>query len=495
MVILFSHSLYFLIVFQIPFLSFADQRIDYDIDDDGLIEINTLQDLHEIRNNVSDGDYPEIKGDRLYGSNDGCPINGCNGYELTADLDFDTNGNGRFDEQDLFWNEGEGWQPIGSFSLKFNSEFNGNGFALKNFVMRRPGHVFAGLFSYAEFGYFHDFTLTADFITGGESGGVLAYGWNTRLEDIDVSIVIKGEDTPQPCSSKCVPQIIGGVVGSLDESVLKKLMVKSEVDGLERLGGVAGDLYNSELSEIAVNTEIQGVDQLGGLSGTISGSSVQSIAAFSNIRGGNIVAGLVGGSDDSTFTNILVSGLLTPAIDLERYARSGGLIASASSSDEITNVISLVQLPEDAEDKHFIGAIVGDAGRLTSSNVFWANDLANRSTFFHDSRNNNLGQVWDLNDLQCADESNDCNGLQFDGFSSATNSNGASLWGFGTVDEAPSLTLPMGSFSDKDGNGVVDEWPGLNPSNQSKDNGGGMMSRLCLALVFGLLLFRRRLAY
>lgn len=493
----FKRFLFLSILILLGQWSVADVRIDYDLDDDGLIEINTLQDLNDIRNNVTGGDFPEIKGNTLYGSSDGCPVEGCQGYELTGDLDFDTNGNGLFDEGDLFWNEGKGWDPIGHFSLKFNAEFNGNGFILKNFVMNRPGHVFAGLFSYSEFGYFHDFSISADFVTGGESGGVLAYGWNTRLEKIHAEIVIKGENTPDPCESKCVPQIIGGIVGSVDESILKHLVVQSDVSGLERLGGVAGDIYNSEVNEIAVNTKVRGIDKLGGLSGTIGGSAVNSVAVFSDIAGRNIVSGLVGGSDNTTYKNILLSGTVNPAQNLDQYARGGGLIASGSSSEDISNVFSLVQLPEDPDEDHFIGAIVGDAGRLTQANVFWANDLANRNTFFHDSRNSNLGRPWNLMDLQCANEIDDCNGLQLEGFSSEKNSNDESIWNFGSNQEAPALILPMGRFVDADGDGDVDQWPNLDgtlnnpqPGGQSGSGGGAVW----FGLIFGLLIFRQRRA-
>ena len=75
-------------------------REDYDLDDDGLIEINDLADLDEIRNMPN--------GSSLYGESVGCPESGCNGFELTSDLDFDTNGDGVMDERDTYWNGGLG---------------------------------------------------------------------------------------------------------------------------------------------------------------------------------------------------------------------------------------------------------------------------------------------------------------------------------------------------------------------------------------------------
>ena len=50
----------------------------------------------------------------------GCPSADCTGYELTANLDFDTNGNGRADAGDVYWNDGQGWEPIGQ---SFDSPF------------------------------------------------------------------------------------------------------------------------------------------------------------------------------------------------------------------------------------------------------------------------------------------------------------------------------------------------------------------------------------
>lgn len=105
---------------------------DRDLDDDGLIEINNWADLNEIRNNTSG---------KLYGSNLGCPTAGCTGYELTADLDFDTNGNGKFDANDAYWNNGDGWIPLNID----NAEIEGNGHLIRNLIVNNKV-PFGGLF-------------------------------------------------------------------------------------------------------------------------------------------------------------------------------------------------------------------------------------------------------------------------------------------------------------------------------------------------------------
>jgi hypothetical protein len=115
--------------------SAENNRADYDLDDDGLIEINDLQDLNDIRNSPT--------GSMLYGSNYGCPATGCVGYELTKDLDFDTSGDGVFNAADSFWDGGAGWLAI----PEFNAVFDGNGYVIKNLTINRPTLNAQALFS------------------------------------------------------------------------------------------------------------------------------------------------------------------------------------------------------------------------------------------------------------------------------------------------------------------------------------------------------------
>ena len=120
---------------------------DYDTDDDGLIEISTLAQLNAIRHDDNGDGYASVAGYNVYhaafsnrdtssGGRMGCPSGVCAGYELMADLDFDTNGNGRADSDDAYWNGGAGWAAINGGSLgvseAFNTVFEGNGHTISN---------------------------------------------------------------------------------------------------------------------------------------------------------------------------------------------------------------------------------------------------------------------------------------------------------------------------------------------------------------------------
>ena len=73
-----------------------------------------------------------------------CSVASCAGYELTANLDFDTNGNGEADEGDVYWNSGGGWIPIGESNDPFDTTFEGGGRTISNLYIRRSPNV--GLF-------------------------------------------------------------------------------------------------------------------------------------------------------------------------------------------------------------------------------------------------------------------------------------------------------------------------------------------------------------
>ena len=120
---------------------------DYDTDDDGLIEITTLAQLNAIRHDDNGDGYASVAGYNVYhaafsnrdtssGGRMGCPSGVCAGYELMADLDFDTNGNGMADSDDAYWNGGAGWAAINGGSLgvseAFNTVFEGNGHTISN---------------------------------------------------------------------------------------------------------------------------------------------------------------------------------------------------------------------------------------------------------------------------------------------------------------------------------------------------------------------------
>ena len=125
---------------------------DYDSDDDGLIEVDSLAKLDAIRYDM-DGDgavddsasydaayaaaFPNPATNQCDDPNTGGTTETCTGYELTADLTF-----AAWDAANPYYNEGKGWQPIGGlenagWDTGFNAIFEGNGNTISNLFIDR----------------------------------------------------------------------------------------------------------------------------------------------------------------------------------------------------------------------------------------------------------------------------------------------------------------------------------------------------------------------
>ena len=78
---------------QEPQVNRANQANRADRDGNGLIEIDSLTELHNMRYDPTGASYKTSTAS--VGDSSGCPTTGCIGYELMQDLDFDVNGDGR----------------------------------------------------------------------------------------------------------------------------------------------------------------------------------------------------------------------------------------------------------------------------------------------------------------------------------------------------------------------------------------------------------------
>ena len=95
---------------------------DVDDDNDGLIEILSLEMLYNIRYDLDGTHYDTDADDSTgkEGTNAGCLDNACQGYELAQDLNFDENNNGLADDP---YTMGLAWEPIAASTQKVDLEF------------------------------------------------------------------------------------------------------------------------------------------------------------------------------------------------------------------------------------------------------------------------------------------------------------------------------------------------------------------------------------
>ena len=269
----------------------------YDTDRDGLIEITTLAQLDAMRHDPDGDGIPVDTGATTYARafpNAGARLtcgadSGCAGYELTMDLDFDTDEDGQVDADDTYWNNGAGWVPIGNSTDPFATTFEGNGHTIRHlFVDRNTDYV--GLFGRTEGRFFviRHVALTNVQVTGDDYVGGLVGRNDGGLLGSFVTGQVSGHT------------YTGGLVGYNDSAILGSYAT-GQVSGHSFTGGLVG--YNALAIVGSYATgRVSGSDRVGGLSGT-SVRSITASYATGRVPGRNNVGGLVG--EDS------VSGTIT----------------------------------------------------------------------------------------------------------------------------------------------------------------------------------------
>ena len=211
---------------------------------------------------------------------DGCVLSEpgeCNGYELLADLDFDTNGDGVMDVNDAFFNvdgddEGNGWLPIGSTLAPFVANFNGNGFSISNLFINRPA---------------------SDTGTGGEDIGLFG--------EVSNSITIQNVALDGDLMSVTGRLFVGGLVGDVSDANIANVSVTGAVTGEFTVGGLVGDALDATITNAFATGAVAGGFTVGGLIGGASSTNVSFSYAANNVSGDADIGAFVGAASLATY--------------------------------------------------------------------------------------------------------------------------------------------------------------------------------------------------
>ena len=282
--------------------------IDYDVDDDGLIDITTLAQLNAIRHDLDgNGDPANMAYNSAFPLRDpsvagrmGCQLTDhdsmpatadratCTGYELMADLDFDTDGNGSVGAGDDYPN----WVPIGTNTAPYTTTFNGNGHTIANLTISSSSTPL-GLFGAASSGtpVLENVGLTDVNITGQGSGsgfysvgGLVGYLRGTVRNSYSTGTISASTSGTHTTN-------VGGIAGWIGHT-----------------GGGSGPRTQLDANWSSVNITVTSTsssgasDAAGGLVGRMLGTSstpsqlTTSYAwgAVSSTRAGSNVGGLIG---------------------------------------------------------------------------------------------------------------------------------------------------------------------------------------------------------
>ena len=295
-----------------PTLVYHIDDLDYDADNDNLIDISNLAQLDVIRYDRNGNGANEASGAYMVSVSDwanhtsafprrkarmGCPAT-CGGYELVADLDFDSDGDGDVDANDhggVFWDSGEGWDPIGAIgsSSAWRTTFRGNGHTINNLYINRPSTLNQAMFAHLwTEGRVESLGITNADVTGGDRTAILARTNNGTIVGCYVTGKVTGGE------------YVGSLVARL-ERVVQSSYSTAQVSGTDKVGGLVGHInlaspriYNSYSTGRVVRTSGTST-AIGGLVGALGGSAgaANTVNSYWDTSTSGCVAG---GSDGCT---------------------------------------------------------------------------------------------------------------------------------------------------------------------------------------------------
>ena len=268
----------------------------YDTDDDGLIAITTLAQLDAIRHDPDGNGSPTPAGATAYAAAFptvtrvvcGASSGGrCAGYELTVDLDFDTDGDGQIDADDAYWNDGAGWEPIGVSASAFRTTFEGNGYTIGHLFVNRNTTNFVGLFGYTGSPSDIRHVGLLDVAVTGENfvGGLVGLSLGT----------IGGSYASGRVSGTAS---VGGLVGWNLSGGIHASYATGHVAGTTHVGGLVGENLGRPITASYATGRVAGTSKVGGLVGRVRGDKISVSYATGRVTGNNDVGGLVGHMED-----------------------------------------------------------------------------------------------------------------------------------------------------------------------------------------------------
>ena len=241
-------------------------------------------------------------------------------YRLGNDIDMSSS---------VIWNQGSGWQAIGTSGddAAFTGSLDGDEYTITGLTINNPESEYQGLFGYAESAWVEDVKLMKVHIHGDEySGGLVGYLDDDEEENESVleTIRVSGQVTSSYSN-------IGGVAGYVNESQIHHLLADIAVFGDSNLGGLIGNARDSEVSNSWSTGSIRGAStgtarSAGGLVGSSWGFMMSDSYSHAAVSADDRVGGLVGGLSGEVhrcFSSGLVSG---------SGSRVGGLIGSTGTT-------------------------------------------------------------------------------------------------------------------------------------------------------------------
>ncbi len=409
---------------------------DYDTDNDGLIDVGNLAQLDAMRYDLN-GDglvdgatwMPYYAAFPMGAPEMGCPSDGCTGYELTGNLDFDTNGDGRADMVgDTYWNAGAGWEPIGEADDPFTADFEGDGHTIANLFIDRDTEDGVGLFGASNRSSMHGIGLVGVDVTGGDRvGSLLGHGVYGAVVDSSATGRVSGTDE------------VGGLVGRTWGRVLRSYAAVN-VSGADAVGGLVGHQLLNNLDSSYATGNVEGMNAVGGLVGAVSDTSQVILASYAtgDVSGG----GARLSESDSGFIICDGLGFFDPSGSVETTTSSGGGVGGLVGSS--CGVIEASYATGAVSGDVAVGGLVGSGQYIRVRAGYWDLETSGVRVGVGEDDANDNGVIDGTESQRLGVGGKTTAELQtptdYTGIYAAWN---VDLWNFGTTTQYPALSLDL----------------------------------------------------
>ncbi|WP_249976051.1 GLUG motif-containing protein, partial [Vreelandella olivaria] len=182
------------------------------------------------------------------------------------------------------WNNGEGFNPIGSWTSPFEGTFDGLGHVITGLTVNRPTQSYIGLFGATDSAMLRGIGLREINITGNAAvGGLVGVAANSDIAASYATGQVTGNGT------------VGGLVGGASLSNIAASYATGQVTGgTGTAGGLVGRAINSDIAASYATGQVTGGTFVGGLVGDALNNNIAASYATGQVTGNNNVGGLVG---------------------------------------------------------------------------------------------------------------------------------------------------------------------------------------------------------
>ncbi|SES88207.1 Ig-like domain (group 3) [Oceanobacillus limi] len=303
---------------------------------DGYIGVYTVEDLNNIRGNLSGN------------------------YILMNDIDLSS----ATSQGGTYYNSGSGWEPIGTKADPFTGVLDGNGYQVTGMKIniKSDQEIYAGLFGYGkeptikniemvnsviEIENTSVFSETSDVY----AGSIIGYIDSLSYNDID-PVIENANSNGSVRASSMFDSYAGGLIGYAERTIILGSSNSGTIEA-NNAGGIVGEIrYDGSTIKDSDNLgDITGNDNAGGITSYFSGTEIRNTSNTGKIKGSNLVGGIVGSSSSSIIDSVN-KGIITSDSD------AGGIAGRLTNSSTIIGSRNTATIQTD----RYGGGIVGYLG-------------------------------------------------------------------------------------------------------------------------------------